>query len=157
MTIRLATLSDLADINSLLYQVARVHHDGRPDLFRAGCKKYTDEELRLHIESEQDTRPIFVYAEEGAVLGYAFCILIDYAGEHVLSPIKSLYIDDLCVDADCRGMHIGSALFDYVKAYAKEIGCYNVTLNVWACNPGAMKFYEKCGMQIQKMGMETVL
>jgi ribosomal protein S18 acetylase RimI-like enzyme len=84
-------------------------------------------------------------------------MLLDYSEEHVLTPIKSLYIDDLCVDERCRGKHIGAKLFDFVKAYAREIGCYNVTLNVWACNSGALKFYEKCGMQVQKMGMETVL
>lgn len=84
-------------------------------------------------------------------------MLMDYLGEHVLSPIKSLYIDDLCVNENCRGKHIGTKLFDFVKDYAREIGCYNVTLNVWACNPGALKFYEKCGMQVQKMGMEWVL
>ena len=157
MCIRLANIDDLDAINSLLYQVAAVHHDGRPDLFRAGCKKYTDEELCIHIEKEQDTRPIFVYKEDGAVLGYAFCMLMDYSDEHVLAPIKSLYIDDLCVDESSRGKHIGTKLYEFVKAYAKDIGCYSVTLNVWACNPAAMKFYEKCGMQVQKMGMETVL
>ena len=157
MCIRLAQISDLDGINSLLYQVAAVHHDGRPDLFRPASKKYTDEELCIHIEQEQDTRPIFVFEEDGRVLGYAFCILMDYAEEHVLTPIKSLYIDDLCVDENCRGKHVGTKLFDYVKTYAKDIGCYNVTLKVWACNPGAMKFYEACGMQVQKMGMETVL
>lgn len=157
MCIRLAVIDDLDGINALLYQVAGVHHDGRPDLFRAGCKKYTDEELCILIEQEQSTRPIFVYEEDGVVLGYAFCMLLDYSAEHVLAPIKSLYIDDLCVDEHCRGRHIGTKLFDFVKDYAKEIGCYNVTLNVWACNPTALKFYEKCGMQVQKMGMETVL
>ena len=157
MAIRLSQISDLDGINALLYQVAMVHHNGRPDLFRAGCKKYTDEELCILIEQEQDTRPIFVYEEDGVVLGYAFCMLLDYSEEHVLTPIKSLYIDDLCVDENCRGKHIGTKLFDFVKDYAREIGCYNVTLNVWACNPGALKFYEKCGMQVQKMGMEWVL
>lgn len=157
MNIRPAQVSDLDGINSLLYQVAMVHHNGRPDLFRPNSKKYTDEELCVIIEKEQDTRPIFVFEEDGAVLGYAFCMLMDYSSEHVLTPIKSLYIDDLCVDEACRGKHVGTKLFEYVKAYAKEIGCYNVTLNVWACNPGALKFYEKCGMQVQKMGMEWVL
>ena len=157
MNIRLAELSDLDGINSLLYQVAGVHHDGRPDLFRANSKKYTDEELCILIEQEQDTRPIFVCEDAGRVLGYAFCMLIDYSGEHVLTPITSLYIDDLCVDGSCRGQHIGTLLYEHVKAFAKERGCYNLTLNVWACNPGAMKFYERMGMQVQKLGMETIL
>ena len=31
-------------IDALLMQVERIHHEGRPDLFRVGRKKYTDEE-----------------------------------------------------------------------------------------------------------------
>ena len=45
MNIRRATELDMNGINKLLCQVLMVHHNGRPDLFKAGCKKYTDEEL----------------------------------------------------------------------------------------------------------------
>ena len=69
----------------------------------------------------------------------------------------TLYIDDLCVDEKSRGQHIGRAIYEYVLKFAKENGCYNVTLNVWACNESAMKFYEKCGLSVQKIGMEKIL
>ena len=52
---------------------------------------------------------------------------------------------------------MGKTLYDHVIAYAREQGCYNVTLNVWTCNPGAMKFYEAMGLVPQKIGMEKVL
>ena len=55
MMIRRALPHDLEAINKLLMQVLTVHHNGRPDLFKAGTKKYTDEEL-LAILSD-DTRP----------------------------------------------------------------------------------------------------
>ena len=70
---------------------------------------------------------------------------------------RTAYMDDLCVDENSRGKHIGTKLYDYVTNYAKEIGCYNITLNVWSLNESAMKFYEKCGMKPQKIGMETIL
>ncbi len=143
-------------INGLLRQVLNVHHEGRPDLFKAGAKKYTDEELRAIIED--DSRPIFVAAdEENRVLGYAFCVLIQHKNNNILTDVKTLYIDDLCVDESRRGEHIGRALYDYTVAFARESGCYNLTLNVWACNTGAMKFYEKCGLAPQKVGMELIL
>lgn len=53
--------------------------------------------------------------------------------------------------------HIGRQLYDYVVAFAKEQGYYNLTLNVWNCNESAMKFYESCGLTPQKVGMETIL
>ena len=46
---------------------------------------------------------------------------------------------------------------DDAFCFAKENGCYNVTLNVWSCNESAMKFYEKCGLVPQKVGMEQIL
>ena len=155
MEIRRAAHADAEDINKLLRQVLEVHHDGRPDIFKSGAKKYTDEQL-FEIIDDPD-RPIFVMAEEQRVLGYAFCVIVSHKNDNILTDIKSLYIDDLCVDEECRGAHIGRALFDYVVSFAKEIGCYNVTLNVWSCNENAMLFYEKCGLVPQKVGMELVL
>lgn len=154
--IRRARECDMKDINRLLVQVNMVHHQGRPDLFRAGKKKYTDEQLRELIHD--DSRPIFVAVDDQErVLGYAFCIFQQHLDDNILTDILTLYIDDLCVDEAVRGQHIGKSLYEAVLAFARESGCYNVTLNVWALNRGAMKFYEKCGLKPQKVGMETIL
>lgn len=156
MQIRRATIADMAGINKLLLQVLMVHHNGRPDLFKANAKKYTDAELAAIIAD--DSKPIFVGVNEAQeVLGYAFCVFQQHLNNNILTDIKTLYIDDLCVDEDKRGMHIGKQLYDYVLTFAKEQGCYNVTLNVWSCNESAMKFYEKCGLLPQKVGMEVIL
>lgn len=155
MVIRRAQEKDMDGINKLLLQVCLVHHKGRPDLFKQG-KKYTDGQLKEIIHD--DMRPIFVAAdEEENVLGYAFCIVVQHVGDNILTDIKTLYIDDLCVDEEIRGQHIGKALYDAVLGFARESGCYNVTLNVWSLNEPAMKFYEKCGLKPQKVGMETIL
>ena len=155
MEIRRAVENDISDINRLLRQVLMVHHNGRPDLFKADVKKYTDSELEEIIKD--DSEPIFVAVENGHVCGYAFCVAQEHYGDNILTDIKTLYIDDLCVDESRRGMHIGTELYEFVKAYAKENGFYNVTLNVWACNESAMKFYEHCGLKPQKIGMEVIL
>lgn len=156
MLIRRAQEQDMDGINKLLCQVLMVHHNGRPDLFKADCKKYTDEELRELIHD--DNKPIFVVVnEEAQVTGYAFCVFQQYVNNNILTDIKTLYIDDLCVDENVRGQHIGKSLYEYVVEYAKEQGCYNVTLNVWALNESAMKFYEACGLVPQKIGMEKLL
>ena len=156
MIIKRARIKDMEGINKLLKQVLMVHHNGRPDLFKADVKKYTDEELAAIISD--DTKPIFVAADEdGTVMGYAFCVYQQYVNNNILTDVKTLYIDDLCVDEDLRGQHVGKQLYDYVIAFAKEREFYNVTLNVWSCNEGAMKFYEKCGLKPQKIGMEVIL
>lgn len=157
MEIRRADKRDLEGVDSLLEQVCMVHHKGRPDLFQGNHnRKYSDRQLTEMFAD--DSRPIFVAVDgEQKVLGYAFCILQEHSNDNVLTDIKTLYIDDLCVDEKIRGQHIGSSLYEYVLQYAREQGCYNVTLNVWTCNPPAMRFYEKCGMKPQKIGMETIL
>ena len=74
-----------------------------------------------------------------------------------MTDIKTLYIDDLCVDENLRGKHIGKELYESAVKLAKDKGCYNLTLNVWSCNPSAMRFYEAQGLKPQKVGMELVL
>lgn len=154
MQIRRAALTDIDGINKLLYEVHKVHSDKRPDLFKVGSKKYTNEELAKIIVD--DNRPIFVYVDNDDILGYTFCVLIKN-NSNSLTDILTLYIDDLCVDENAMGKKVGTSLYNYVLQFAKDAGCYNVTLNVWACNNSALKFYEKCGLSVQKIGMEKIL
>ena len=156
MKIRRAETCDMPRIDELLMQVELVHHKARPDLFKNGGRKYTDEELAAIIAD--DKRPILVAVDDNnRLLGYAFCMFQQYLNNTIMTDIKTLYIDDLCVDEACRGQHIGRALYEAVLAYAREHGCYNVTLNVWSGNDNAQRFYESCGLKPQKIGMEVIL
>ena len=156
MNIRKAEEKDIPRLGDLLLQVCRVHHEGRPDIFRDGGRKYTDGEL-VQLLADED-RPILVAEDEtGRVAGYAFCIVQRHVGDGAICDGTTLYLDDLCVDENCRGQSVGKALYQAVLDLARELGCWNVTLNVWACNPGAMKFYERCGLKVQKIGMEVIL
>ncbi len=156
LKIRKAQEKDINKINDLLMQVCLVHHRGRPDLFKYGAKKYTDEQL---LEIIQDPlKPILVAVDENdSVMGYAFCVFIQHIDNNILTDIKTLYIDDLCVDETIRGKHIGKTLYHAVLDFARKNSCYNVTLNVWSCNESAMRFYEKMGLIPQKVGMEVIL
>ncbi len=154
LTIRKADLKDIPTIDKLLLEVHKVHSDARPDLFKVGARKYTDEQLKEIITN--DKTPVFV-ADDGTVVGYAFCIHKQFINDNNMTDIKTLYIDDLCVDENCRGKHVGTKLYEYVLNYAKENNYYNVTLNVWAANTNALAFYQKIGLQIQKIGMEKIL
>lgn len=153
--IRRAKEKDIYKIGDLLSQVDLVHHNGRPDIFKIG-RKYSDEELKELLEDEK--RPILVAVDENdEVMGYCFCIYQQHFDNSVLTDIKTLYIDDLCVDEKLRGKHIGRELYEAAVKLAKDNACYNLTLNVWSCNPSAMRFYEACGLIPQKVGMELIL
>ena len=151
----MATEKDIPKIGDLLSQVCLVHHNGRPDIFKIG-RKYSEEELKVLLTDE--ARPILVAVDErDAVLGYCFCIYQQHADNSVLTDIKTLYIDDLCVDERLRGRHIGRELYTAAVKLARDSGCYNLTLNVWSCNPSALRFYEAQGLVPQKIGMELIL
>ena len=154
--VRRANKNDIPRILELLVQVDMVHHNGRPDIFKGPATKYNAAELEEIIAD--DETPVFVFADENdKVLGHAFCIHKQELNNNVLTDIKTLYIDDICVDETARGKHVGKTLYESVIEYAKENGFYNVTLNVWSCNPGALKFYEAMGLKPQKIGMEKIL
>ena len=153
--IRFAKEKDIEKIEDLLSQVCLVHHNGRPDVFKIG-RKYSPEELKEILKDEQ--RPVLVSVDEkDEVMGYCFCMFQQHINHSVLTDIKTLYIDDLCVDEKLRGNHIGKQLYEAAVKLAKKNGCYNITLNVWSCNPSAMRFYETQGLLPQKICMELVL
>jgi len=154
--IRRAEVGDIPAINKLLGQVLLVHHYGRPDIFKEKGQKYTEEELVGLIKKTID--PIFVYEDEdGSVIGHCFCQTFDKQESPNSYAYKNLYIDDLCVEENARGKHVGKALYDYAKDFAKQNGYYNVTLHAWECNPKAIGFYEHLGMKIQQYTYEEIL
>lgn len=154
--VRRAERRDIPKILELLVQVDMVHHNGRPDLFKGPATKYNATELAAILED--DTTPVFVCVDESDLpLGHAFCIHQRIENSGVMTDVRTLYIDDICVDEKERGRHIGKTLYDYVIAYAREKGFYNVTLNVWSCNEAALSFYQKMGLVPQKIGMEKIL
>ena len=153
--IRRAKEKDIHKIGELLSQVCLVHHEGRPDIFNIG-RKYCEDELKALINDE--SRPILVFVDENdEVMGYCFCIYQQHINNSVLSDVKTLYIDDLCVDEKLRGKHIGKELYEAALSLARESGCYNLTLNVWSCNRTALRFSEAQGLVPQKICMEKIL
>ena len=149
--IRRADKNDIGRIMELLRQVATVHHEIRPDLFKPHTTKYDEAELEELLHD--DSRLVFVY-DDGEVLGHAFCVITETKGDRLLQDNKTLYIDDICVDEKARGKHVGMALYEFVRDYAVSIGCRNITLNVWEGNTAAMSFYRNMGMQVRKTTME---
>ncbi len=154
--VRMATLADNEGVLSLLEQIAAHHHKGRPDIFKSGVKKYSYQDLEEILSDPM--KPIFVAVdEESRVLGYVFCVIINYRGHSVFQDSDVLYIDDFCVDEQLRGQNIGKILFDEIKRYAISEKFNSIELNVWEFNEGAIRFYEKHGMKVQRRRMELLL
>ncbi|HFI2473271.1 TPA: N-acetyltransferase family protein [Streptococcus suis] len=154
MTIRRARQSDILVLNTLLQDILQIHHQARPDIFKSEGQKYSEEELRKLLDNP--AKSVFVYELEGQVVGHLFCEITTATGD-VLEPVKTLYIDDLCVASSVRGQKIGEQLYTFALSYAKEQGCHNLTLDVLADNAGAVRFYDRLGMKPQKFRMEQLI
>ncbi|MGT2832876.1 GNAT family N-acetyltransferase [Streptococcus halotolerans] len=153
--IRRAVLADIPRLQVLLGQILSVHHAVRPDIFKASGSKFSDQALKELMFNDQ--RPIFVYEDDkGELLGHLF-LMIQEAQGSAMMPNKTLFIDDLCVDEAARGQKIGETLYQFACRKAFEWDCYNLTLNVWNANAGAVNFYERMGMTPQEMRMETII
>lgn len=156
MQIRRAAEKDIDRINELLGQVLEIHADIRPDIFIPGTTKYTNAELEEMMRD--DDKPIYVAVDdEDYVMGYAFCQIRKQPFSNNMIQFDTMFIDDLCVDAELRGRHVGEALFVFVKEEAKRRNCYDVTLNVWEGNNSARHFYDKMGLKVKESQLEIIL
>ena len=156
ITIRRADSRDIDKTMKLLGEVLELHAALRPDIFISGTTKYTRGELQAIFDNDQT--PVFAAIDgSGEMVGYAFCVMKRQPFSTNMHDFSTLYIDDLCVDENCRGQHVGTLLFEHVKRYAKEQGCHDVTLNVWDGNDNARRFYEKMGMFVKETQMEIIL
>ena len=155
LQIRQAVQSDIPAIQSLLLQVEKIHCDGRPDIFKDGGVKFTNEQLAQLLCDP--TRPIFCAVNDGQVVGYVFCIITEIKGDPMLRDAKTLHLEDVCVDESCRGRRCRQLSHEYVKTYARENDFTRIDLDVWEFNDRAREFYEKHGFGVQKRRMDLVL
>jgi GNAT superfamily N-acetyltransferase len=102
----------------------------------------------------QNWERVIVAAEERKIV--AFCTICErdeLPDQYDYTP----FIGFVFVDEKYRGMKVGTQLYNYAKMIARTNGCYDITLNVWNLNPGAIKFYEKMGLKPLKITMEEIL
>lgn len=76
------------------------------------------------------------------VVGISFCYI-----RYSTWKGPRLYLEDLIVRQQCRGLGYGTALFDATLAIAKDLGCSAVCWQVLDWNTPAIEFYEAKGAQ----------
>ena len=109
------------------------------------------------IGAKKSKTKIYVAEKDGEVLGHIFFEIQDHSGEPHRQNGKSIYIDDLCVKEEARGLSVGKQLLDFAKEYGKKAGCYHLTLTCFWGNQAAYSFYEKQGLKPLDVEMEILL
>lgn len=154
--IREAVAEDREKIRPLQKQIADLHRDGRPDLFKEEVRYFDEDSFNWRI-NEPTHFVLIAEGENGEALGYAFA-WIRYIRDHsTYLDRNELYIDDVCVLEKHQRQGIGRMIFDTLKEKAKENGCKTMELGVFSFNKNAIAFYESVGMTERIKRMEMVL
>lgn len=151
--IRNAVAEDRERIRPLQEEIADLHHQGRPDLFKTEARYFTQEAFSERLNDPKHT--IFIAeTDAGDVVGYAFAWVVSYRDHPTYLDFDCLYIDDICVLKSYRKKGIGKRLFACCKQVAQEKNCKMIDLGVWSFNEDAIAFYESCGMTERVRRME---
>jgi ribosomal protein S18 acetylase RimI-like enzyme len=156
VNIRRAVPGDNVRIRTLQEEIARLHFEGRSDLFREEARYYGDEAFFEKLNNP-DFYVYIAVSEDEEVIGYAFANIIRYRGHPTYRDFDSFYIDDICVLEKCRQQGIGRQLFDRCREQAQMLQCHNIDLGVYSFNKNAIAFYEAMGMRARMTRMEIRL
>ena len=154
--IRPAVAEDCARIRPMQAEIAALHHEGRPDLFRTEARFFTQEAFDQRLGDPAHT-VLIAQTADGQVVGYAFAWVVAHRGHSTYVDFDTFYIDDICVLSGFRRRGIATALFSECKRRAAELGCRNMELGVWTFNRDAIAFYEHCGMLPRTLRMELTI
>jgi len=156
VVVRRAVLADNEKIRPMQAEIAKLHYEGKPELFKPEPRYYTNEDFAKMLADPE--RYVFVAEEDGGrIVGYAFAYIIHVRRHPTYIDFDRFYIDDICVLEECRGKGIGKRLFAACREAAAQTDCTTMELGVFGFNKGAIAFYEACGMTEQQRRMEIVL
>ena len=132
--IRTTTEADLAIILSLIRELAE--YERAPDAVVA-----TEAGLREVLFGAKPSAEVLLALEEGEPVGFAvfFHNFSTWLGR------PGLYLEDLFVRPEKRGMGYGRALLERLAQIAQERGCGRMEWAVLDWNESAIQFYRKLG------------
>lgn len=149
--IREAINEDIPRLAELFAQLHRHHVGIKPETFRMPKDWWFTERIRGIMKDGESV--VLVHESGGEINGYAVIKVIDVDTAEKI-PRRMCYIDCFAVAENARRQGIGTALFEGIKAFAREHDCTSVQLGVAACNTGAVEFYAKMGLTPRTIQME---
>lgn len=143
MIIRQATPADYEDAAALEQAVFHLHYENRKDVFRYRAEPLEKERYLSMLEG----MTFLVAEEDGRLIGQAIAYKRGYKDHPVFNDMEWLEIDDISVLPEAQGKGVGKALFEAMKAEARNMDLTHIELTVWSFNEKARGFYEKMGMR----------
>lgn len=139
LTIRPATSGDAALILRFITELAiyeKAEHEVKTDAAGIADSLFGEESASHALICEHSGEPI----------GYAvyFFNYSTWLGKH------GLYLEDLYISPEARGLGAGKALLKYLARHAVERGCGRMEWSVLDWNTPAIEFYESMGAKPQE-------
>lgn len=137
--VRRAVREDGTAILALIDDLAAYEHLSPPDI---GAR----ERLLRDMFAERPRIEPYLCEIDGKAIGYAL-VLETYSS---FLGLPTLYLEDIFVLPEYRGIHAGSTLFRAMALEAKRRGCGRMDWNVLAWNSLALDFYRRFGASHMK-------
>ena len=147
--LELATASDFDAVREIALQVHDLHVSWRPDIYEKTEILYSQEELSEFVRN----RELYVAKLNGTVAGYALLKQSVVDGDGIVRR-KVMTVQEFGVHETCRGHGIGKAMMEDIHALARAFRCTDMQVKVYPQNDDAVGFYQRCGFQIQNIGMQ---
>ena len=97
-------------------------------------------EMMAAIRAESNTNQVFIAERDGAAVGCLHMLEdVDFFGA------RHAHISVVATAADAEGSGVGRALMAHAETWARQRGHTLLTLNVFAANDRARRFYDRAG------------
>lgn len=146
---RLATPNDLLDIIKML-------SDDKLGSKREQFDENILENYKIAFENiaKDSNQELTVVEMDGKKVGTFHLTFIQYLTHQ--GGLRA-QVEAVRTHSDYRGQGIGSKMFEYIKARAKQKGCNMVQLTTDKQRPEALRFYESLGYVASHEGMKLKL
>ena len=152
MYIRSIKEKDYTAISIMLNGLHSLHVKNRSDIYAKTDSVISKSDF---IQMIEDENCIAMIAEAGGkAAGYGVGEIKNTAENPLLMKHKSLYIQEIYVKPSYRKKSIGRDLLEKIENEGRKLGADRMDLTVWAFNKNAIKFYEYCGMEEQRIILE---
>ena len=101
----------------------------------------TEERLRQTLFSREPAASVILAFDDNNPVGFA----VFYFTYSTFVALPGLYLEDLFVRPEARGLGIGKQILSYLARLAKDKGCWRIEWAVLHWNQSAIGFYQKLG------------
>jgi diamine N-acetyltransferase len=152
LLIREARDQDILSIIELRKELDDNHAELMPNLF-SNAYYYNEDDVQAQLASDKSMVFVVEIQKAKNIIGY-FILRKESVEERLIYKAKSmLYVNDICVRMEYRGLGIGNYILKYITKIARTHGYDTVELNVFAANVRAVQLYESIGMKEQNKRM----